>query len=141
MPSSYIATMPDGLIPVFPAADEVQRILARAGTVATFESEEHFELSTVGACLSGWMYHFMDSLEDWFIRQGLAQHQARLLVSGNIAGAVEQAKASSGRSLREISDEIATEGTYTKLGLDVLLADDAAKSWGKALDAVASKLG
>jgi len=136
MPSSYIATMADGLIPLFPAVDTVERVLGRAGKVLAFESEEHFELATAGACLSGWMYSFMESLEDWFAKKGLPPEQARLLVLGNIAGAAALATAESGRSLGEISDGIATEGTYTKTGLEILLAEGAAKPWLKALDAV-----
>lgn len=140
MPSSYIAAMPDGLIPLFPGVSEVERILARAGVVMAFDSEEHFELSTAGACLSGWMYSFMDSLESWFVGKGFSPDQARLMVSGNIAGAVAHARANSGRSLRAVSDEIATDGTYTRAGLEVLRADGAEKPWEKALDTVFGKL-
>ena len=141
MPSSYIAAMPDGLVPLFPAIPDIERVLARAGTVIAFEKEEHFELSTAAACMSGWMYHFMDSLESWFIRQGLPSDQARRLVAGNILGALAQAKSNSDINLRAIGEEIATEGTYTRLGLDILLANAAMQPWEKALDAVADKLG
>jgi len=140
MPSSYVEAMSDGLIPVFPALPEVRQILARAGTVMAFDAEEHFELATAGACLSGWMYRFMGQLEEWFLGKGLSPDQARLLVLGNIAGAAAYSGADPGRGLGEISDDIATEGTYTRAGLDVLLADGAAGPWLKALDLVGTGL-
>ncbi len=140
MPSSYIEAMPDGLIPLFPEMSEVQRVLTRAGRVVAFKTERDFDLSTVGACLSGWIYHFMGSLAGWFVERGLTPDEARCMVVGNIAGAVALAKACPGQSLSDISNRIATEGTYTKAGLDVLMADDATAPWLKAMDEVCGKL-
>lgn len=45
-----------------------------------------------------------------------------------------------GASLAEISDGIATEGTFTKAGLDHLLDSDAAAPWLQSLDIVYAKL-
>ena len=78
----------------------------------------------------------MEELEGWFAGKGLPPEQARLLVLGNVAGAAALATAAPGRSLGDISDGIATEGTYTRAGLEILLAEGAAKPWLKALDAV-----
>jgi len=140
MPSSYIDTVGGGIIPVYPASADVEAVLTAAGKVVAFDTEDQFELSMVGACLSGWMYRFVGSLEGWFVEHGLSQSQARLVVAGNIAGAAGYSIACQNANLTEISDGIATEGTYTKVGLDHLLDSGAACSWLQALDIVYARL-
>jgi pyrroline-5-carboxylate reductase len=140
MPSSDIESTPQGLIPLFPIVSEVGPVLSRAGTVVAFENEEHFDLATAAACMSGWLYRFADELSAWFVSNGLSPDQARLLATGNIAGAMSHARANPHRSLESISDGIATQGTYTKLGLDVLHEGDFMKPWVKALDRVFDKI-
>lgn len=140
MPSSYIDTVGGGVIPMYPAAPDVEIVLGAGGTVVTFDTEEQFELSLVAACFSGWIYRFVGALEAWFVERGLPQAQARLLVAGNMAGAAGYAMAHQAASLARISDGIATEGTYTKAGLDHLLGKEAALPWLQSLDIVYAKL-
>jgi pyrroline-5-carboxylate reductase len=140
MPSSYIETMPDGLVPMFPAQDEVRRVLAHAGTVMAFDQEEQFDLATVAACMSGWLYRAAGALAEWFEEKGLSPEDARLLATGNIMGAMAHARATPQASLEEISDRIATDGTYTKLGLDGLRAAQFMEPWQKAMDAVFARM-
>lgn len=140
MPSSYIDTVSGGVIPIYPSSTEVEAILRTGGTVVTFDREEQFELSLAGACLSGWIYRFVGTLEDWFVERGLSQEHARLIVAGNIAGAAGYAMALPAASLAKISDGIATEGTFTKAGLDHLLDREAALLWRQALDIVYARL-
>ncbi|MES0213353.1 NAD(P)-binding domain-containing protein [Mesorhizobium sp. M0028] len=140
MPSSYIQTITEGLVPIYPASCEVEAVLAAAGKVMTFDTEDQFELAMVGACLAGWTYRFTAVLEDWFIQNGLPAAQARLIVAGNIAGATGDALARQDVSLEIISDGIATQGTYTKAGLDHLVKRQAALPWLEALDIVCRRL-
>ena len=140
MPASYIDTVSGGVIPMFPSSAEVEAVLAAGGEVVTFDTEEQFELSLVGACLSGWIYRFVDTLEAWFVERGMSQEQARLMVAGNIAGAVGNAMAHPATSLAELSDGIATEGTFTKAGLDHLIDREAALPWVQSLDIVYARL-
>ena len=140
MPSSYIETMPDGLIPMFPPVDEVRQVLSHAGTVMAFETEEQFDLATVAACMSGWLYRAAGALAEWFEGKGMSQEDARLLSTGNIMGAMAHARATPQTSLEDISDGIATDGTYTKIGLDSLRDKNFMEPWQRALDEVFAKL-
>lgn len=140
MPSSYIETVSQGIVPMYPASAEVETVLAAAGRVVVFDTEDQFELALAGACISGWMYRFVETLETWFVERGLSPAQARLMVAGNIAGAAGYAMARQDVPLAEISDAIATEGTFTKAGLDWLLEKEAASPWVEALDIVYGRL-
>jgi pyrroline-5-carboxylate reductase len=140
MPASYIQFINDGLVPLFPPSGPLAEVFAKAGYVFPFFDEEDFELALAGSCISGWMYSFMGSLEKWFLERGFSPKQARLVVSQNIAGAAALAKANCNKDLKSISDAIATEGTYTKLGLDFLESVDAAAPWQKALGLIQDKL-
>jgi pyrroline-5-carboxylate reductase len=140
MPSSYIEHMPDGLIPLFPDDAEVSRVLSEAGQVIAFETEEQFDLATVAACMSGWLYELADQLADWFVVNGVPADKARLLATGNIAGAMAQAAAAPDRSLAAISACIATEGTFTKLGLATLRNLGFADPWERAMGDVHAKM-
>ncbi|RNJ41169.1 hypothetical protein B5V01_26090 [Mesorhizobium erdmanii] len=140
MPSSYIDTIDEGLVPIYPASDDVEEVLGTAGKIVTFESEDQFELAMVGACLAGWTYSFLATLESWFLEHGLTSAQARLVVAGNIAGATGYALARAEVPLDVVSDGIATEGTFTKLGLDHLAARQAPLPWLEALDIVFRRL-
>ncbi|MGE3227411.1 MAG: pyrroline-5-carboxylate reductase family protein [Parvibaculaceae bacterium] len=136
MPSSYIDTIDQGLIPIFPASSRVEAVLSLVGKVMTFDTEDQFEFAMIGACLAGWMYRFVGSLESWFVEHGLTPSQARLTVAGNIAGAAGYALERPDLSLNRISDQIATPGTYTKAGLDHLCERQAVLPWIDALDIV-----
>ncbi|MER8401090.1 NAD(P)-binding domain-containing protein [Mesorhizobium sp. M1348] len=140
MPSSYIDTIDRGLVPIYPASDDVAVVLGTAGRIVTFETEDQFELAMVGACLAGWIYSFIATLESWFLERGLTSAQARLVVAGNIAGATGYALARAEVPLDIVSDGIATEGTFTKLGLDHLAARQAPLPWLEALDIVFRRL-
>ncbi|MCV9999473.1 NAD(P)-binding domain-containing protein [Pararhizobium sp. YC-54] len=140
MPSSYVGVISGGLFPIYPSDARVEAVLAKAGKVLPFETEDQFELSMIGACLSGWMYRFMDTLQDWFVEQGLSAEHARDIVAGNVSGAAANALTCPGISLQGISDGIATDGTYTKLGLDYLLKKKCFAPWSGALAVVHGKL-
>lgn len=140
MPSSYIDTINDGIIPVFPASHGLEPVLNCAGKVVTFDTEDQFELAMFGACLAGWMYRFVATLEGWFLERGLTPAQARLIVAGNVAGATGYALARQDVALEVVSDGIATEGTYTKVGLEHLAERRAALPWVEAFDILFGKL-
>lgn len=140
MPSSYIAALQNSLLPMYPGCTEVEAVLSAAGKVIVFDTESHIELAMTGACLSGWMYRFIATLEGWFVEHGVTPAQARQIVAGNILGAAGNALIQTEFSLEEISDEIATQGTYTKLGLDHLRNKNAFKDWTEALDLVSNRL-
>ncbi len=76
-----------------------------------------------------------------FVRHGLSPEAARALTLGSIAGQAGYALSHPSESLLDISASIATEGTYTKLGLDQMKRDGFDKPWREAIAAIAAKLG
>ncbi|WP_137391292.1 pyrroline-5-carboxylate reductase family protein [Rhodoligotrophos defluvii] len=135
MPAAFVETGL-GLFPIYPANEAVEQLFAPAGTVVSFDTEEQFGTALLGACLSGWTYRFCEELVRAFRAYGISEEQARLLVLGNVRGTVNYVMETPTRSLREFSDMIAAEGTYTKAGLDVLMAADPMAGWRAALETV-----
>jgi pyrroline-5-carboxylate reductase len=146
-PAKVIRTLPlacaevgKGAIPLYPSNESAAELLKQLGEVITLDNEDHFELASVAACMNGWMYRFFAELTDWYTAKGLDSAQARNLVVQSVLGAAELAANKTDWPLTQISDSIATEGTYTKTGLDNLLSADAFKAWADASDLVEAAL-
>ncbi|MEH6575686.1 MAG: NAD(P)-binding domain-containing protein [Amphritea sp.] len=146
-PATVVRTLPlacaeveEGAIPLYPEHPEVRSLLDQIGRVIPFDSEDLFELASVAACMNGWMYAFFEQLTHWYTEQGMPPAQARELVLHSVRGATGLAAAKPELSLQGISDSIATEGTYTKLGLDLLQQQNSFSPWLQASDLVAKAL-
>ena len=144
---TVVRTMPlacaevgQGAVPVYPSNAQATELLRRLGTLVELNSEAEFELATVAACMNGWMFSYFDHLTHWYQNQGLEPAKARELVLASVNGAVALAIARPERGLGAISDSIATDGTYTKLGLDLLQQRGAFEPWSEACDAVEAAL-
>lgn len=141
MPLSYIEEVP-GPVPVFPPpSDEIAAFLAQAGEVVAIDSEKSYEASLLAACAATWVYDLAHTMTEAFVQHGLSPEAARALTLGNIAGSAGYALHRPKESLLDISASIATEGTYTKLGLDQMKRDRFDKPWRAAIAAIAAKLG
>lgn len=134
------AEVGEGAIPIFPDHPEVRQLLAQLGCVISFDDEEGYELASVAACMNGWMYAFFEQLTEWYVDQGMEKSRARELVLHSVSGATGLAVARPELPLGEISASIANEGTFTKLGLDLLQAQDSFRPWLQASDRVAKAL-
>lgn len=139
MPSSFIEAG-DALFPLFPGNETVESLFAANGRVVVFETEEQFEMSTLASCAYAWIYELMDNLTEWFIEAGWPEDVAREMVVRHVRGATTYALAKSDTPLPDILSEIATDGTYTKAGLEHLRASDAFRLWRDALALLQSKL-
>lgn len=148
LPSQVIVrTMPlacaevgEGAVPLYPANEPAAELLGQLGTLVEMNSEADFELATVAACMNGWMFSYFDQLIRWYQAQGLEAQKARDLVLAAVSGATALASAKPQASLSAISDSIATDGTYTKLGLDLLQKRRAFEPWLEACTEVEKAL-
>ncbi|WP_432698441.1 NAD(P)-binding domain-containing protein [Marinobacterium sp. YM272] len=129
-----------GVVPLYPDHDSANALLSQLGELIVFDSEDKFELAATAACMNGWIYDFLDQLTDWFTGQGLDADQARALVTHSVSGATALASARPELPLREICDSIATEGTFTKAGLDMLRQQNAMQPWIDACAAIQNAL-
>lgn len=140
MPSSFIEAG-DALFPVFPANKTIGRLFGACGKVVVFETEQQFELSMIASCAYAWVYDLMDEMVDWFTRAGWPETLARDMVVRHVRGATTFALTNPEMSLADISAGIATDGTFTKTGLEQLKDEGAFSAWNNALSLLASKVG
>lgn len=146
-PAQVVRTLPlacaevgQGAVPLYPRHPEAEALLSQLGELILLESESQFELASVAACMNGWMFKFFDQLIEWYVAQGLEPAMARTLVLNAFSGAAALAAARDDQTLLEISDSIATAGTYTRLGLDRLESQGAFGPWVDACSLVEEAL-
>ncbi len=139
MPSSFIEAV-RGPIPLYPAAPALMEFLGYAGEVVTLPSEQAFEMAMIATCFSTWIYDLAHAVTDELSRQGVDPETARALTLGNIAGPAGFALANSHAELAAISAGIATDGTFTKMGLDHLKERKFAAPWCEAIAMLCGKL-
>ncbi|WP_437880627.1 NAD(P)-binding domain-containing protein [Pseudomonas sp. LRF_L74] len=133
---SYAAQINQSTVVVCPAQADTEHLLATLGNLVVLEQEAHFELATVGACMNGWFYFFLHDLQQWLADKGLPAEQARALVLGNLQDCLASARSQPDQSLKRLGLSIATPGTFTADGLDMLNHHQASAAWGAACQVV-----
>ena len=129
-----------GFVPIYPDIPEVKALSDSLGKTIAFDNESQFDEAASMACLNGWIYRFFDVQVNWLTEQGIDNDKARQMVLHNTLGAAHYALGRPQQSLSELLGEIATDGTYTKLGLDQLEAGGAFTQWSDTLDMIKQKL-
>ena len=133
MPSSFVEAG-DAVFPLYPRHDAVEQLFTGAGRVVVFDDEAAFEQSVLVACAYAWGYDLLAGLTDWFVSKGWPEDLARDMVVRHLRGTTTYALAHPDVPLATILDTIATDGTFTKRGLDHLRDRDALTPWTEALD-------
>ena len=102
------------------------------GTSIVTENEAYFNQGSVLACVYCWFFSLYQELI--LVTQGpeLPSELSAELVMGMAKGAAELALSSKAISPGEIASGIATEGTFSKLGLDLLKQQAAFEPWREA---------
>ncbi|MGI9405041.1 MAG: NAD(P)-binding domain-containing protein [Hyphomicrobiaceae bacterium] len=124
---------------LFPANAAVENLFAHCGTAIPLSSEADFDAGGVLACVYGWYLALYDQLTERTVAAGLDEPTARRIVTGMAGGAAAIAAAQSDQSVDVIARKIASEGSFTKLGLDHLEAEDAFGPWREAYDLVLNR--
>lgn len=100
------------------------RLLAPLGLVEPLSDEGDFDLATaVSGCGPAYVYRFVDALAGAAVRLGMGQDQALRLALQTVAGAGTTAL-NAAQSPAALADAVASPGGMTRLGLDVLDADE-----------------
>lgn len=103
---------------------EIDHLLAPLGLVETLASEDDFDLGTaLSGCGPAYVYRVIDALAIAATRLGLNDEQAARLALQTVAGAASAA-ARSDNAPGAMADAVASPGGMTRLGLDVLDADE-----------------
>jgi pyrroline-5-carboxylate reductase len=137
---SYAAQFNQSTVVVCPPDASTQQCLGALGNLVILDDEAAFELATVAACMNGWFYFLLHDLQQWLVDKGLPSAQARALVLGNLQDCVASAQQSPEHSLNALGQAIATPGTFTADGLEVLKHQPVGASWGAACEVVLDAL-
>lgn len=147
LPAVLVRAMPvccaevgEGAIPLYPDEPRARALLEKIGAVVAFTDEAHFELATVAACVNGWFFQLFADLSRWLADAGIEPEQARILMLQAARGATGLALQRPMLDLQELASTIASPGTYTGLGLDLLKERQAFTAWTDACGAVLQRL-
>jgi pyrroline-5-carboxylate reductase len=137
---SLAAEINRSTVAVYPADSAMAPILAALGNPVLLATEREFELATVGACMNGWFYFLLHDLQQWFVQKGFAPDDARQLVLSGVEDCVAYSRYKASSGIGEIGSSIATAGTYTTQGLEVLERLGGNAAWKAACEHVFEQL-
>lgn len=137
---SYASEINQSTVAVFPAQSVAEQLLSTLGTLVRLNTERDFELATIGACMNGWVYFLIDEMQQWLARKGLPSEAARQLVLSSVADSAAYSRFRIETPIGELGVSIATPGTYTAKGLQVLLQRGGLDAWLAACETVFKQL-
>jgi len=126
---------------IYPGNDAVSQLFEFCGDSIVANDEAEFNQGSVLACTYSWYFALFDELIKATQSESLSPETASKLVLGMAKGAASLALENASKSPGQIAESIATEGTFSKLGLDILKNDQAFKPWHAACKALQDQLG
>ena len=127
-------------VAVFPAESIAARLLSSLGNTVPLDTEREFELATVAACMNGWFYFLIHELQQWFVDKGVSPDRARDLALSSAEDCIAYSRYRASSSIGDIGASIATPGTFTAQGMEVLNQLGANSAWRAACDRVFENL-
>ena len=104
--------------------------------MVTCDTEQEFDLALAPMCANGWIYALVAALEQPMLEAGMPASKARKLVLQAILGTMAHLQNQPELDLQAVTESIATPGTFTKMGLDILQQEDAFAPWQSAIKAL-----
>ncbi|MFT5219460.1 MAG: pyrroline-5-carboxylate reductase [Gammaproteobacteria bacterium] len=117
---------------IFPAQPFVTEFFDYCGQSIAVDNEAIFDQGSVLACVYCWFFTLFEELIQATQGAHLPNDIASKLVMGMARGAADLALENKTMPPGEIATAIATEGTFSKMGLDLLQKSDAFKPWADA---------
>jgi len=130
----------EGATPVYPANEFTRDLFGQMSTPVELETERAFEIAFTSACANGWFYRLYAQLEQWLVNEDIDPKAARCLMLNAAKSSAINGLKQEDQSLTEILEGIATEGTFTKRGLDIMEQTDAFNAWDQACDDIKQQL-
>ncbi|MBN3755278.1 NAD(P)-binding domain-containing protein [Paraburkholderia sp. Tr-20389] len=137
---SYAAEINRSTVAVHPANSKGAQLFAPLGNVVNLETEREFELAMIAACMNGWFYFLIHELQQWLTQNGMPPEAARALVFSSVEDCVAYSRYKSSTPIDELGLSIATPGTYTAGGRDLLIENGGYAAWKAACDHVFNQL-
>jgi len=125
---------------VYPDNEFVRAFFDHCGNSIPVDNEAYFTQGSILACVYCWFFMLFDSLIEATQGPDLPTPLSAELVMGMARGAAELALAKSETTPAEIAAGIATEGTFSKLGLDLLQQNAAFEPWRDACELLQKQL-
>jgi len=117
---------------VYPRHEFVQTLFDHCGNAIAVDDENYFNQGSILACVYCWFFPLFQTLIEATQGPRLPPALGAELVMGMAKGAAELALSKDARSPGEIAEAIATEGTFSRLGLDLLNSEAAFEPWQDA---------
>ncbi|MCP4238603.1 MAG: hypothetical protein GY770_34365, partial [Aestuariibacter sp.] len=124
---------------IFPEHEVVGSLFDYCGNSITADDEASFDQGNIIACIYTWYFELFQQLIDTTSGCALSSAMASKLVLGMAKGASSLALDEQ-TSPGEIAETIATAGTFSKLGLDMLKQANAFEPWQQACDELSRKM-
>ncbi|MCP4187490.1 MAG: NAD(P)-binding domain-containing protein [Gammaproteobacteria bacterium] len=124
---------------IYPEHEVVCNLFNYCGDSIAADDESAFDQGNIIACVYTWYFELFQQLIDATSGDSLSTGMASKLVLGMAKGAASLAldeQATPG----EIAEIIATEGTFSKLGLDILKQASAFEPWQQACDKLSKQM-
>lgn len=125
---------------IYPDHKQVSELFDHCGDSIAVDSEAAFDQGSVLACVYTWYFSLFDQLIQSTTSEALPADKAKALVLGMAKGAASLALQKP-ETPGEIAESIASEGTFSKLGLDVLKQREAFAPWDEACELLMSRMG
>jgi pyrroline-5-carboxylate reductase len=125
---------------IYPDHEFVREFFNHCGNTIPVDNEDYFTQGSVLACVYCWFFSLFESLIEATKGPELPAPLSAELVMGMARGAAELALSKADSSPGEIATSIATDGTYSKLGLDLLQQQSAFEPWQQACELLQQKL-
>ena len=125
---------------VYPANAAVLELFDHCGEAIATEREAYFDQGSILACVYSWYFALFEELIASVEGPDLPRELASRLVTGMAKGAAELALENAHRSPGEIAAGIATEGTFSRQGLDLLRQRKAFPPWREACELLGKQL-
>lgn len=126
---------------VYPSDTAVEQLFDYCGKSIVADNEEAFNHGSIIACVYTWYFALFEELISACSSDKLSRHSASELILGMAEGAARIAIEDRERTPGEIASYIATEGTYSKIGLDLLKQESAFEPWIKACEELKLRMG
>jgi pyrroline-5-carboxylate reductase len=125
---------------IYPDHQFVSELFDYCGNSIAVDNEAYFTQGSILACVYCWFFSLYEELIQSTQGAALPADLSAELVMGMARGAAELALANKDMSPGEIARGIATEGTFSKLGLDLLEENAAFKPWREACELLQKQL-
>jgi pyrroline-5-carboxylate reductase len=125
---------------VYPDNPLVRAFFDHCGNSIPVDNEDWFTQGSVLACVYCWFFTLFDTLIESTRGPDLPAPLSAELVMGMARGAAELALAKTETTPAEIAAGIATEGTFSRLGLDLLRQNRAFEPWSEACELLQKQL-